>query len=97
MVSGSTTCASGSLSLSRWAARPERSVVYTSQRPASYAATTSSAFSKTTGLYSILFARKKSAMLSSVVVPMLTHTAAPASSIALFTPRSLRTMKPWPS
>ena len=49
IVSGKTTCSSGFFILVLCAARPDLSVVYVSHLPESYAATTSSAFSKTTG------------------------------------------------
>ena len=47
--------------------------------------------------YFMLLARKKSARLSSVVVPVWVQTDAPLSSSAEFTLSALRTMKPWPS
>jgi hypothetical protein len=43
------------------------------------------------------FALNQSARLSSVVVPVWMQTVAPSSSSAEVTPRSLETMKPWPS
>ena len=51
----------------------------------------------TTDLNFMLLARKKSARLSSVVVPVWMQTEAPLSSFALFTLSDLRTMKPCPS
>ena len=94
MISGKTTWLSGLVSFPRCAAKPERSVVYTSQRPASYAATTSSAFSKATRLNDMPFARKKSVMFSSVVVPVFVQMFAPSSSVAELTPRAVGTIIP---
>ena len=79
------------------AASCEASEVIASQRPATKAPVTSSYFSMVTGFSSILLARKKSARLSSVVVPVCTQTVAPESSLALFTPSFFVAMKPWPS
>src|SRR5215467_3760196 len=45
----------------------------------------------------MLLLRKKSARLSSVVVPVATHTEAPSSSLADLTPSFLGTISPWPS
>ena len=41
--------------------------------------------------------RKKSARLSSVVVPVWMQIEAPSSSVALPIPSAVRPMKPWPS
>ena len=57
----------------------------------------SSAVANAMTSYFMLLARKKSARLSSVVVPVCVQTDAPLSSSAELTLSALRTMKPWPS
>ena len=97
MVSGSTMKSAGLLATARVEARSERSVVGTSHRPEKKALRHSSALSNTTGRNFMLWVRKKSAMLSSIVVPGWMQTAAPSSCLALVTPSFFGTMRPWPS
>ena len=68
-----------------------------STRPDSSAAMNSLVSSMVTGVKEWPLLRKKSAMLSSPVVPLWMPMVAPSRSAAFSTPTSLRTRMPWPS